>query len=174
MASPLYIHLSFVVPYSCSAHPPVVALSNVRVYAFACMRAGDAAGGRESRVYGTRWPPQESFPESRDGGRLPALISGRFDLRIFIFFTAPSFLTISAPSALPLSRCALRYPWILCAPVQRSCPPGGMLSLRQNHGKHPRAYCARPGIKGTSPQMQWQSVHAHYNVHRDHYCSVES
>lgn len=68
---------------------------------YAC---GDAAGGQESRVYGTHWPPQESFPGSPDGGRLPALISGRFDLRIFASFTAPSLLTIFALSA-PFSSC---------------------------------------------------------------------
>lgn len=139
--SPLYIRLCFVVPYSHSAHPSVVVLSNVRVCV--CMYAcGDAAGGQESRVYGTHWPPQESFPESRDGGRLPALISGRFDLRIFVPFTAPSFLTILALSA-PFRR-VLRYGVSpVCRtqadPVQRSCPPERMFLLRQNHGKYPRA-----------------------------------
>lgn len=35
------------------------------------------------------------FSRSRDGDRLPALISGRFDLRIFVPFIALSFLASS-------------------------------------------------------------------------------
>lgn len=138
---------------------------------YAC---GDAAGGQESRVYGTRWPPQESFPESRDGGRLPALISGRFDLRIFISFTAPSFLTILPFPLLSLSYCSslsVDLVFVGCRPganapvlreeCSRYAKIMGNTRGRIAHGRVLGALLLGSGGKVTR-----------CNVHLDHYCSA--
>lgn len=154
-ADPLFIRLSFVVPYGCSAHPPVVAHSNVwtcilhvcictHMHLYVCMR-GDAGSDQESQVYGTHWPPRESFPVLR---RRPFTGVDLQETRPPNFFSFCHPLASDWSSRAPLLRRVVLFATSVhgVSPVCRwtrccSCPPGGMPSPCQNHGNHPRASC---------------------------------
>lgn len=77
--------------YSRFAHPPLTAHSYVR--ASVCVR--EMPGAVRNRQFMGLTDHAGVFSRSRDGDRLPALISGRFDLRIFVPFIALSFLASS-------------------------------------------------------------------------------
>lgn len=98
----LSLPLSFVVSYSRFAHPPPTARPYARVCA--CVRCRGRSG------IASLWDSLTTagvFP--RDGGRLPALISGRFDLRIFLPFAALSLLARLLLSPLSFSVLSARF-----------------------------------------------------------------
>jgi len=141
------------VPYSRSAHPPVVALVE---YASVCLHVCVRRCRGRPRI-ASLWDSLTTagvFP--RVSRRRP--FTG-VDLREI---RPPNFCSFYRPLASDSSPFSLSFVvssaihgdsflcWMQANPVQRSCLLERMFSLRQNHGKHPRAYYARAGIRGTS------------------------
>jgi len=120
--------------------------------------------GFEAEAVYQRWSPGDSTSE--------------FFLFFFLFLLPPS-LAFNHPR--PLRFLSLCPPLIMVTlPFAghkqtrcNFCPLERMLSLCQNHGKHPRAYCAQADIRGTSPRGRWRSNHARYNIHRARHRSAE-